>query len=267
VFKAARFLGAAAVAVIATVGAGAPANAAVTPGQYVALGDSWAAGVGASPDDPAPDDCRRNPNSYPQLWVRNHPGFQLDDQTCSGATVASVRSGQMGTLSAETKLVTITVGGNDDGFESTLTACFTGTDQECQDATTHGAEVARQGLADDLALLYNQVEEKAPNARVMVLGYSRLIDAGDGSCGLLTPDATRRSWLRNNADQLAEGIRDATQRAGVSFVDMRLGFDGHEACSADPFIIGADGSNAMFHPNQRGHSVFAFWLQLQTDLH
>jgi lysophospholipase L1-like esterase len=265
--KAAAGLTAVALAVTALTGLPSSALAATTTSQYVAIGDSWAAGVGASPDDPAADVCRQNPDSYPKIWARNHPRFHLDDQTCSGATVESVRYEQMETLSAQTKLVTITVGGNDDAFIPTVTTCFTDTEERCKYETDYGAYKAVHWLADDLELLYDQVKEKAPNADIIVLGYPYLIDAGDGSCGLLTPDATRRSHLNNNAEWLAEGIKEASARADVTFVDMRSAFSGHEACSADPYIIGADGSKQMFHPNKGGHEVYACELQRETDLH
>ncbi|MFG1605585.1 SGNH/GDSL hydrolase family protein [Actinoplanes sp. NPDC049265] len=269
--KAARILAAALVAATASVMvAGSAQAAATTTGEYVALGDSYASGVGAYPYDPASGDCQQSPDSYPRTWAKNHAGWTLRDMTCSGATIADVRSKQMGALSAETKLVSITVGGNDVGFRNIVTACLTGTDDDCQFATNLGAYYSRTQLVDDLAALYTDVKAKAPNARVFVMAYPRLVDAGTGSCGVITPSATRRSQLNFTADNVAAGISEATQRGGVKFVEMRLPFEGHEACSADPWINGVDAAhiNEIFHPTKYGHSVvYTFMLQAETDLH
>jgi hypothetical protein len=45
--KASSVLAAVVMSAIASITGGAPAQAAVTPGEYVALGDSFASGVGA----------------------------------------------------------------------------------------------------------------------------------------------------------------------------------------------------------------------------
>jgi lysophospholipase L1-like esterase len=275
--KAVTILAAALVAVTASMGVSGSAQAATaktgsagSAGEYVALGDSYASGVGAYPYDPASGECRQSPDNYPRTWAKNHAGWTLRDMTCSGATIADVRSKQMGALSAQTKLVSITVGGNDVGFRNIVTACLTGTDDDCQFATNLGAYYARTQLVDDLAALYTDVKAKAPNARIFVMAYPRLVDAGTGSCGAITPSATRRSELNFTADHVAAGISEATQRSGVKFVEMRLPFEGHEACSADPWINGVDANHIdeIFHPTKYGHSVvYTFMLQAETDLH
>lgn len=266
----------AAVAVTASIVVVSSAWAATVPADhpYVAIGDSWAAGVGATPTEGTPTGCRQDLNNYPHVWAQNHPDFKLDDQTCSGATIDSVingddnqPSGQLTTLSARTELVTITIGGNDDGFVPTLRTCFGDTEARCKYETDYGSYAGRHWLADRLTSLYRLVQDKAPNARVIVLGYSQLLDPGEGSCGFLTPSPEARSHLINNANQFAEGIRDATARAGVTFIDMRYPFKGHEACSPDPFVIAADLSNQMFHPNRNGHLAYAYWLELETQSH
>jgi lysophospholipase L1-like esterase len=255
-------------AAIASLAVSPSAQAAASTGDYVALGDSYASGVGAYPYDAASGDCKQSPDSYPRTFAHNHPQLTLKDMTCSGATIADVRAKQLSALSSGAKLVTITVGGNDDGFTGTVTKCLTGTDEECQAATNLGAWVARTTLVDALASLYTDVKALAPNARVLVLGYPRLIDAGTGSCGAITPNAFRRKQMTHNADYMAEGTATAATRAGLGFIDMRLPFLGHEACSAAPWINGVDAAHLseIFHPNQYGHKVvYTFMLQAVTD--
>jgi lysophospholipase L1-like esterase len=187
--------------------------------------------------------------------------------TCSGATIADVRTKQLSALSKATTLVTITVGGNDVGFTKTATACLTGTDNACVEAAFSSAWGSSLVIPADLESLYNEVETRAPNARVIVMGYPRLIDSGTGSCGAITPGATKRQWLNYAADQAAEGIKSAAGKAGVTFVDVRSGFAGHEACSATPWINGVDLNrySEIFHPDQTGHAgVYTFLLTGRT---
>jgi lysophospholipase L1-like esterase len=272
--KASSLLAAVAVAFSASVAFGAPAQAArVAAGDYVALGDSYASGVGdlAVPYLPESGDCKQSPNSYPRTFAKNHSNVTLKDMTCSGATSVDVREKQMSALSDKTTLVTLTVGGNDAGFVNAATACLTGTDDECTFATNLGAYYSRTKLTDDLAALYADIKARAPKAQIYVLGYPRVIDPeGTGSCGAITPNALRRKQMTHMADHMAEGIQDATKRvSGVTFIDMRLPFAGHEACTTEPFVNGVDANHIteIFHPNDYGHRVvYTFMLQYQTDV-
>ncbi|MEV6349165.1 SGNH/GDSL hydrolase family protein [Actinoplanes sp. NPDC051851] len=252
---------------MSVVAAAGPAEAAVSGGEYVALGDSFAAGVGAYPYLAESGDCKQSTSSYPRTWARNHPAFTLKDMTCSGATIEDVRSSQLGALSTATALVTITVGGNDAGFTQTATTCLTGTDDECAEAAFGSAWSGRLVVPSHLEELYGEVRDRAPNARVVVLGYPRLIDEGTGSCGAITPGATKREWLNIAADQTVEGITSAAAKAGVVFVDVRDGFTEHQACSAVPWINGVDLGHysEIFHPNYTGHGVYTYLLTVYAQ--
>ncbi|MDR7326850.1 SGNH/GDSL hydrolase family protein [Catenuloplanes niger] len=261
-------------AVTATVAAATPAQATgLTPGDYVALGDSFASGVGAPPYLESSGACLRSEDSYPRTWARIHSDFTLRDMTCSGATIADVRAGQMGALGARTTLVTITVGGNDDGFTNTVRTCLTGTDADCKAATDLAAHYARTTLADDLAALYTDIRARAPHARVLVLGYPRLVAEGTGSCGAVGLSAAKRQQVTHNADHLAAGIADAAGRAGVRFVEMRLPFLGHEACTTpmkNEWIHGVSADVTkhvqIFHPKRYGHAVvYAYMLSAEIS--
>ncbi|WP_158647504.1 SGNH/GDSL hydrolase family protein [Actinoplanes sp. ATCC 53533] len=265
--KAPSLLAAALMAAVASVALAGPAHAAVAPGEYVALGDSYASGVGAYPYLAASGACKQSPNSYPRTWAKNHPAFTLKDMTCSGATIADVRAKQVGALSKATTLVTITVGGNDAHFTDTATTCLTGTDDACVEAAFSSAWASVLVVPSYLEDLYNDVKKRAPNARVIVMGYPRLIDAGSGSCGAITPSATKREWLNYAADKSAEGIKSAADKAGVTYVDVRNGFTGHQACSATPWINGVDLNHysEIFHPNYTGHAgVYTYLLTVHT---
>ena len=96
---------------------------------YLALGSSFAAGLGLGPRDPAsPYISMRSVNGYPQILARrlNLPSFA--DMSSSGSTLRHVLHGgrmglgpQINALDLETGLITLTAGGNDVRFVGDLT--------------------------------------------------------------------------------------------------------------------------------------------------
>ncbi|MER6089971.1 SGNH/GDSL hydrolase family protein [Streptomyces bluensis] len=232
---------------------GAPAQAA-TEAEYVALGDSYASGVGAAPYDASSGDCLRSPTSYPRLYAAAHPKYALKDVTCSGATIADVRNDQLSALSEKTSLVTLTVGGNDAQFASVVQACLTQSDSYCATATNWMSHYARNQLVTELGGLYKDIKARAPHALVLVLGYPRTISP-TGSCGAIDLSTAKRTSMNGMADALAEGTLAASISSSVYFIDMRNQFNGHEACGSDPWINGVDLSRLteVFHPNAAGY--------------
>ena len=74
--------------------------------------------------------CDRTGQSYPYLVQAEVHAATFKDVTCSGATTAdmtkaqgSINAPQFNALSADTDLVTLTLGGNDIGFSNILTTC------------------------------------------------------------------------------------------------------------------------------------------------
>ncbi|GAB6901803.1 SGNH family lipase [Kineosporia succinea] len=249
-------------ATLVTVQAG-PASAGAR-GEYVALGDSYAAGVGAPPYDAESGACLRSPLNYAHTWAAEHPRFTLTDVTCSGADTDDVWANQLSALSRKTKLVTLTIGGNDNsGFSRSLQACLGGTDADCAAATTAGADYATNVLEGDLEELYAEVKTLAPRARVVVLNYPQLIDQGTGSCGAITPNSYRRSLIADQITALDAAVARAARASRVKLVDVRDEFVGHAACSADPWIIGTNVQNQTewFHPNATGHAAYGAALE------
>src|SRR5215218_1261586 len=101
------------VAVVALVMVGAvPAAAHSNSGtvQYVALGDSYAAGQGGGS---YLNSCLESPNGYPYLLDHRRRIDLRDNVACTGATTTTVASTQ---LTKDTELVTLTVGAADLGL-------------------------------------------------------------------------------------------------------------------------------------------------------
>ncbi len=88
--------------------------------QYVALGDSYAAGQGGGD---YLNNCLESPNGYPYLLDSKMRIDLRVNAACTGATTSEVISTQLSELNEDTELVTLTVGAADLGLSRVLTAC------------------------------------------------------------------------------------------------------------------------------------------------
>ena len=215
--------------------------------NYVALGDSYAAGVGTSESS---GDCGRSPQSYPDLYASKQGITAFHDEACSGATIGDVVNNQLGDLSSDTSLVSITVGGTDIGFSDVMTTCVTSGDSACVDRVHQAEGIIHGALGGDLTRLFQAIQAKAPNAKLVVLGYPHVVETG-GSCLL---SETKRQALNDGADQLAEVTREQTTQAGAVFADARPAFAGHGYCGPAPWINGVEllDIQGSFHPDDAG---------------
>jgi lysophospholipase L1-like esterase len=224
--------------------------------DLVALGDSYAAGVGAPPYSPT-DPCLRSQASYPELWAAERHPRSFAFVACSGATTTDVLANQVSAVNRRTDLVTITVGGNDVGFTPVLAGCTVAdTDVECAKLVAGAEVVARYVLPFRLAKVYLAVRARAPRARVVVLGYPRLFDVTQDCASLPVPNASRRASLNRGADVLDDSIRRTAEALGLHFADVRAAFAGHGVCGQDPWIVvpASPPSPDVYHPTATGYS-------------
>ncbi|XVU25973.1 SGNH/GDSL hydrolase family protein [Actinoplanes sp. CA-054009] len=245
-----RRLIAVATAVAAAVLAPAAAQAH-TPGKsYVALGDSYAAGVGAAPyTDPT---CLRGAGGYPPLLAAQLGATTFNYDACSGATTADVLTNQLGDLNRHTRLVTVTVGGNDLGFSSGLATCLTGTDADCAAVVDQAEKFTADTLPGRLDAVYRAIKQRAPHATIVATGYAHFFETTT-DCATVPASLTKRTALNGAVDVLDAKIRQRAARAGVRFADVRPAFAGHGLCGADPWL-GGPAAQAPFHPTATGYS-------------
>ncbi|MEV0898456.1 SGNH/GDSL hydrolase family protein [Actinoplanes sp. NPDC049802] len=228
---------------------------------YVALGDSYAAGLGAG--NYGDTECKQSKDGgYPQLWVKAraaNPFSTVTDATCSGAVIDDVQFRQLSRLDEHTGFVTLTVGGNDAGWTSTLQQCMFGDGATCQASVDKAVATVEATLPARLDTLYQAIRSRAPYAKVYVLGYPHLV-ADPGAPGVSCESLTgpHRKALNEGADALVEVIKGrVTAQDGFTFVDVREAFKGHEACTEDPWIhaVGDDLSES-FHPTADGYQAY-----------
>jgi lysophospholipase L1-like esterase len=227
----------------------AGANGSFAP-EYVALGDSYAAGVGTAGSS---GHCGRSPEAYPSLYAEQTHLVNAHFAACSGASTADVVNSQLGDLTPATSLVSITVGGTDVGFSDVMSTCVQSSDSACVDSVHQAEEVVHGSLGDGLSSTFQAIRAHAPNARLVVLGYPHVVEEG-GPCSL---SATKRRALNEGADQLADVTRDRASQAGASFVDARPPFAGHGYCADDAWINGVvfPDISGSFHPNAAGQRL------------
>jgi lysophospholipase L1-like esterase len=219
--------------------------------NYVALGDSYSAGVGAGNNDGT--SCDRSTNAYPSKWASAHSPASFQFVACSGATTDDVLNSQVGALSARTSLASITIGGNDVGFSSVLQTCVLQSDSSCLNAISSAESLVDNELPGKLHTVFTTMRSKAPSARIVVLDYPHLYIPHPTFCAGLSN--TKRTALNNAADHLDAVLGTATANAGLVFADVRSQFAGHELCSGDDWLHAVTiPLGNSYHPTGLGQS-------------
>lgn len=240
------------------------------PSGYVALGDSFSAGVGAAPDDAGSGGCERSTRSWPPVLD------ELDDAVdlvafvaCGGATVDDLL-GPDGTLDAqipagaedrEVGLVTLTIGGNDVGFSALVARCVL---LDCSNAATDpGFRADLEAVGDRLSgEVYPAIRAAYPRARIAHVGYPRLTPApGEDveGCRWLSPtEQTAAAAVVEQLGVTAEQAVAAAEVDDVVFVDVFEALAGHELCTDEPWVnevITLRSGRA--HPTAEGYAAIA----------
>ncbi|NBB50439.1 SGNH/GDSL hydrolase family protein [Rhizobium sp. CRIBSB] len=233
-----------------------------TSGEYVALGSSFAAGIGLGPRAPgSPLQCLRTRGGYPSL-VAERTGLRLVDMTCSGSTSSHILDGgqlmlgpQLAAIGPSTRLVTLTTGGNDVGYVGDLVAAsgaMGGLVSVLHGRIRPPADRPYDDVSGSISRIVARIHEKAPAARIVVVNYPAILPP-QGECPALGIDAAQAAVSREVARRLARATEQAARRSDVLYLDMARESVGHDACSAEPWVNGAgSGGGAAFHPNAVG---------------
>ncbi|MEV6165919.1 SGNH/GDSL hydrolase family protein [Streptomyces sp. NPDC052052] len=241
-----------ALAAVAAFGIVQPASAATTV-KYVALGDSYSSGVGAGSYTSESGDCRRSTKSYPYLWAAANSPSSFSFVACSGATTSTVISGQLSALSSTTTLVSVTAGGNDVGFADVMQDCVLSGESTCLSSVSSAVSQVKNSLPSRLTSLYSSIKSKAPQAKVVVLGYPRFYQL-DGTC-IAGLTENERAAINNASDTLNSVISKQATSAGFTFSSVAGKFTGHELCSGDAWLhsVTLPVYNS-YHPKAAGYS-------------
>lgn len=175
-----------------------------------------------------------------------------------------------------TDLVTITIGGNDLRFLDVLKFCSRS--GNCTTALFEGQTLdqflrdARDALSPQLDLVYQTINEQAPGAQILVLGYPQLFPllAEEQNCFKLRVTGfsrTEQNYLRQAVSEANQLIAARVQETGVAtFVPVDAVFAGHEVCgNSGEWINGPTLTprfrtiinDQSFHPNVIGQQAYA----------
>jgi lysophospholipase L1-like esterase len=228
-----------------------PAASAAALPQYVALGDSYSSGVGTRDFYEESSECDRSPDAYPPK-VAAADSYTLSFQACSGAKTTEVNEKQLGTLSATTSLVTITIGGNDAGFSNVIINCalyyFT-----CGSAISEANEFIKNKLPGLLETTYKDIRAKATTAKVVVLGYPKLFTKEGKTCNVNFLTSGNEKKMNESAELLDSVIKARAEAAKFTFVNPTSAFESHEVCSSSEWLNGqSDPLSESYHPNVAG---------------
>ncbi|MEV0739095.1 SGNH/GDSL hydrolase family protein [Streptomyces sp. NPDC050549] len=255
--------------------AGATASASAHTVNYVALGDSYASGRGIPTQVDAT--CARSDQNCPSLLAAAR-NWQLTDVSCSGATTAALagpqgsKAPQPDAPGADTDVVTLTIGGNDIGFSGNLATCAgltskNPTGNPCQTFfTSDGTDRPAQRVDDTapkIAAALDAVHERAPRARVVVVGYPDLFpDDGVGCTSSAVPLAAGDfAYLRDTEKKLNAMIAGQASAHGAAYVDTYTPTVGHDMCKPagerwiEPLVAATP--TAPAHPNAQGQQAMA----------
>ena len=249
-------------------------------GPMVALGDSYTAGALLPSNLTArPLGCLRSTKAYPVL-VATALGASLTDAACASAGVGDMtaaqktnigtNSPQLTALAPDDSLVVLTLSGDDLGFMNVLDECMelSFTDpwgSPCQGHYTSGGTDQLAALvkaeAPKMAVVLSEIAARAPQARIVVVGYPDMFPLGGGCWPAVPITDGDIGYLRGIEVRLNAMLAADAKSAGATFVDTYTPTIGHDFCRPERIrdVEGLlPGSWALpFHPNARGQSAIA----------
>nr|WP_255375347.1 SGNH/GDSL hydrolase family protein [Saccharomonospora sp. CUA-673] len=268
-------------------------------GHYVALGDSYTSGpLIPLPKLTAPLGCVRSTANYPTVLQSTLRAESFDDVSCGGAetthmtepqrTALGTNAPQLDTLRPDTDLVTVGIGGNDEGVFGSMVGTCPGlraldpTGTPCRDHFTDpdGTDrlVEAVGRTEGrIAAVLDEVVARSPEATVLVVGYPRITPppASALTCPKVLPFADGDlAWAHDVETALSGAVRGAAETVAaaghdVSYVDMHGPSEGHDACAGSDAWIQGKLTNPLvamsYHPNAAGMRGVAAELRTALD--
>ncbi len=263
------------------------------PAHYLALGDSYASGFGLGSylpgthqDSPSGNDCQRSTLAY-STEVAKNLGLPLEFHACQGAVTADLlhpRAGdwhegaQLTTVTAQSRVVSVSIGGNDAHFGEIIRDCIDGLELLPFNTCYHDPKVTQPVASafarlagkspqpaniTPLSQIFHEISHRAPQATRIAVGYPHLFPPQGGSrvpwpgarCeGIKEVD---QRWIVQRIDELNEIIRYQAYTEGLRYAEPNPAMAGHELCGvADPWFYPLL-SPGRFHPNSAGHQAMA----------
>ncbi|KAF3074109.1 SAGA-associated factor 73 [Trichoderma lentiforme] len=254
-----------------------PSRPGNRPSGFIALGDSYSAGIGTGLFNGTEDDCRHGHNAYPML-VQEDLSRSLDGSevptfqflSCTGSTVNDMLAGAEHSqidefnTTATADFALLSIGGNDLGFFEIMNSCifrfysfYSGT---CESALRHADEqMASSDFEHRLRLVIMEILdhvrwEKRPWFTITVTGYARFFNADTEECddyslGMWWRGPKLKRELRQRMNDMVVDVNNKIRRSvdainaafaepRILFVDYDDAFEGHRFC--EPGVVEPD---------------------------
>lgn len=248
------------------------AATAARAANYVALGDSYAAGP-LIPNPVLPLGCLKSDHNYPHLAAPSI-GLTLRDASCSGATTEDMTNPQnvepdgpnppqFNSLDASTTVVSLTIGGNDIGFSEVAESCitlnpFSTPCKDKYDAGGHDQLAERiEATAPKVAAVLAGIRSRSPSAKIYVVNYPAILpETGYGCWPQMPIGFGDVPYLRSTEQHLNSMLATQAAAAGATLVNWYSASIGHDACKSsstrwvEPLVPGE--LSAPIHPNKAG---------------
>jgi hypothetical protein len=256
----------AALAILALAATGARAA------NYVALGDSYAAGP-LIPNPVLPLGCLKSSNNYPHKAAPSI-GLTLRDASCSGAKTGDMTNPQnvepdgpnppqFNSLDASTTVVSLTIGGNDIGFSEVAESCITVNpfSHPCLDKYNPGGndqlKARIEATAPKVAAVLQGIHTRSPGAKIYVVNYPAIFPETGSGCWPQMPLGFQDvPYLRSTEQRLNSMLATQAAANGATLVNWYGASIGHDACKGtstrwvEPLVPGT--LAAPIHPNKQG---------------
>lgn len=243
--------------------------------KYVAMGSSFASGPNiTTPADMPPTRCARSQDNYAHQLARRF-SLALTDVSCSGATTAHLLGpwnelpAQLDAVDAQTRLVTITIGGNDVNYSRGLSAMGCVTAAAAQGAAPARCSQAPAAPTDQDFILLEQhlrqiaqeVRRRAPMARLVFIDYPTVLPP-KGACAALSLTAEQAGLSRQINRRVVAITKQVARQTGSGLIAASALSAKHNACSGAPWTNGypvpqATGDGIAFHPRLASHTAIA----------
>ncbi|MEM7568779.1 MAG: SGNH/GDSL hydrolase family protein [Pseudomonadota bacterium] len=217
--------------------------------HYVAMGSSFASGPGLPPyQDASPKRCARSSRNYAALLAQSL-NLSLTDMTCAGAKTEHILEdwkeldAQIAGLREDTKLVTITIGGNDLGYIGGLSSA------SCRTLVEQGKSTAKcwprslpaasdyQDVLQQLVKIAQTAKDRAPDATIVFVTYFSVLPDGPVCDAAPLTDAQADAY-RTIGKELEAITAQAAQQTGSRLLDTAALTRAHHVCAPEPWMHG-----------------------------
>lgn len=217
---------------------------------YVALGDGFTAApfLGKTPRARG---CLRSARNYP-AQVAENLGVELTDVSCVGASTDAVLNAskapngkgrlpaQIDAVTEDTDLVTIGIGLSDQRL--IYRSFFVCMSLPCAENTIPGKSLADDAAAveDAVDRIVREVQQRAPGAYIVLVGYPEIIPPDHGCRRLPPVDELQLAGATALFDTVTGAMRNTAFATGARFADLSDATAGHHVCSTEPWVRGID---------------------------